>query len=264
MKNWFSIKNRANDEVIDVTIHDEIGLWGVTAKDFIEQLHQNKNVKSINLSIHSPGGSVFDGLAIHNALKHHPATVHGKVEGIAASAASFILMAADVATMPENSFLMIHNAHGGAYGEVEDLRHIADVMEKLQNSIKNIYVNRTGISEDEITEMMNVETWMSAAEAMEKGFIDSVTDEIQVAAKTNTFNRHFKNMPIANSPDVNNIESIPDFEKFLRDSTNLSKKAATALTSRAKSIFQCDTVEIDETELSKFSEALDNLSNKLK
>ena len=240
MKNWYSIQNK-NEGVVDISIHDEIGLWGVSAADFIAELQQHKNATAINLSIHSPGGSVLDGFAMYNALKSHPATVHGSVEGIAASAASFVLMAANTITMPEDSFLMIHNAWGGAVGDVEELRSVADRMDKLQDSIVNIYEKRTGKAEADIRDMMNAETWMNANDALENGFIDTISDAINVAAKTDLFSKHFKTMPVNKQHSVENIETIKDFERYLRDAGGLSKGVATALASRAKAVFRSDS-----------------------
>lgn len=249
MKSWFKFKNMAGG-VVDISLHDEIGLWGVSAADFISELNQHKDATAINLSVHSPGGSVLDGFAMYNALKSHPAKIHGHVEGIAASAASFILMAADTITMPEDSFLMIHNAWGGAVGDAEELRSAADVIDKLQDSIVNIYVKRTGMEESEIRDMMNEETWLNAADAIDKGFADTISKPLGVAAKLSTFNKHFKHMPVENHNELDQIETIKDFERHLRDVCGLSKGLATALTSRAKALFQSDSDNDDgSTEL---------------
>ncbi len=256
MKNWFEIKNNQNG-VVDISLHDEIGIWGVSAADFIQELKQHQSAKSINLSIHSPGGNVLDGLAMYNALKAHPAKIHGKVEGIAASAASFILMASDTISMPEDSFLMIHNAHGGAMGEADDLREAADVMDKLQDSIVNIYEKRTGLSESEVRAMMKAETWLNAAEALDSGFIDTITDRLDIAAKINTFNKYFKSMPVSNDAGAEKVNTAKEFEQCLRDS-GLSKRLAQALTSRAKTVFRGEPDEPDDS-LREISEALDKV-----
>lgn len=255
MKNWYSIKN-THEKVLDISLHDEIGLWGISAKDFIEDLRNHKNVTSINLSVHSPGGSVLDGLAIYNALKSHPAKVYGSVDGIAASAASFILMAADSVAMPEDSFLMIHNAQGGAFGESSELRAMADVMEKLQDSIVNIYEKRTGLSEENIREMMAAKTWLNASDALEKGFIDTISDAIQVAAKIGVFNKYFKSMPVDNAAGVSQLKTIRDFENFLRDSGGLSKSLATALSSQAKIVFKGEPETVENSEFEKIAARL--------
>lgn len=256
MKNWYEIKNRS-DNVIDISLHDEIGLWGISAADFISDLRAH-DALSINLSIHSPGGSVLDGLAIYNALVAHPAKVHGHVEGIAASAASFVLMAADTISMPEDAFIMIHNAHGGAMGDADDLREMADIIEKLQNAILNIYERRTGADRETIAEMMKIETWMTAGEALENGFIDTITSAMNVAAKVNVFNKYFKSMPVKALTDVEDIKTISDFERYLRDVGNLSNRLATSLTGRAKEVFGGEPREpLDE--LNKLSAALDKV-----
>lgn len=244
MKNWYSIQNKQSG-VVDVSIHDEIGLWGISASAFIAELKEHKDATAINLSIHSPGGSVLDGFAMYNALKAHPAKVHGHVEGIAASAASFVLMAADTITMPEDAFLMIHNAWGGAMGDAEELRSVADTMDKLQDSIVNIYEKRTGIVEADIRDMMSAETWMNAADALEHGFIDTISDAVNVAAKADLFNKHFKTMPVNKQSGIEKIENIKDFERHLRDACGLSRGLATALASQAKKVFLSDSEVID-------------------
>jgi len=252
MKNWYSIKNKS--DVLDISIHDEIGMWGVSAADFMAELKTHSQARVINLSVHSPGGSVLDGLAIYNTLVAHPAKVFGKVDGIAASAASFVLMACDHIAMPEDAFLMIHNAHGVAIGDAEAMRETADVVEKLQDSIVNIYAKRCGLESDEIRTMMKDETWMNAQEALAHGFIDTISNPIDVAAKIGPFDRYFKKMPIDNKMDVNVVANERDYEKCLRDS-GLPKELALTLVSRAKEIFKGDP-ENAGAELSQLSAKL--------
>ena len=255
MKNWYQIKNMASG-VIDISIHDEIGMWGVSAADFIGELRGHPQAKVINLSIHSPGGSVLNGLAMYNALSMYPAKIYGHVEGIAASAASFILMAADTISMPEDAFIMIHNAHGGVMGDAEDMRDMADIVDKLSASIINIYQKRTGIDSELIAEMMKAETWMNAADALEQGFIDTIVEPVDVAAKIGVFDKYFKSMPVQDSTSVEGIETITDFEKFLRDVGGLSKGLAQALTSRGKVVLRSDSDKPDPA-LNDISAALD-------
>jgi len=244
MKNWYQITNRS-DSVLDISLHDEIGMWGVSASDFIADLKGHPDAAVINLSIHSPGGSVLDGLAIYNSLMMHPAKVYGQVEGIAASAASFVLMAADTISMPEDAFIMIHNANGGAMGDAEELREMADIIDKLQNSIVNIYEKRTLLDRDTILDMMKVETWMSAAEALEMGFADTISEPMKVAAKIEAFSKHFKTMPVEGENEITDIETIKDFEKFLRDVGGFSNRLAKKLTSRGMELFVVDHDEPD-------------------
>jgi len=244
MKNWYSIKNKSAGE-LNVSIHEEIGMWGITAAEFIDELRAPKNVDKINLSIHTPGGSVLDGFAMYNALKSHPAKVYGHVEGIAASAGSFILMASDYISMPEDSWVMIHNAYGGAFGDSEEIRKAADIVEKLQDSVINIYHKRTGKDVNELADMMKEETWMNAHQAVEHGFADTITDAIGVASRCHGFEKYFKSMPVKNEIDISSIDTIKEFERYLRDS-GISRSKATALSSRAKVVFQSDSDNDDE------------------
>ena len=261
MKNWYSIKNKSSD-VLDISIHEEIGLWGVSARDFIKELRSHKNISVINLSIHSPGGNVLDGFAIYNALASHPAKIYASVEGVAASAASFILLSGDVISMPEDSFLMIHNAWGGAIGDSDELRKTADIIDKLQDSIVNIYQKRTGKDEDELREMMSEETWMNAADALEHGFIDTITDAIDVAAKINKFSRHFKNMPVQYTKnDIEQIDSLQDAEKFLRDSGSFSRRSAKALLDRISMIIEDDSNDVENEDATIQNDALSRLNS---
>lgn len=264
MKNWFSIKNKSNG-VLDISIHDEIGLWGISAKDFISELRSHQDVKVINLSIHSPGGSVLDGLAMYNALTGHSANIYTHVEGIAASAASFVLMAGDTITMPEDAFIMIHNAWGFAMGDADEMRDTADLVDKLQDSIVNIYEKRTGRTQDELREMMKAETWMNAEEALSMGFIDTISDAVGVAAKATCFEQYFKSLPFDADPEqpkIDAIDSIKDFSTYLRNAGGLSRKAADALTARAKAIFQVSE-ETDAETAEKLSEALNRVQSRL-
>ena len=259
MKNWYQIKNKA-EGVLDISIHDEIGMWGVSASDFIGELRGQDPAKVINLSVHSPGGSVLDGLAMYNALSLYPAKIYGHVEGIAASAASFVLMAADTISMPEDAFIMIHNANGGVMGDADDMREMADIVDKLQASIVNIYQKRTGLDSDVIETMMKAETWMNASDALDQGFIDTIVDAIDVAAKIGEFDKYFKSLPVEDSQadECWKIETVKDFEKYLRDVGGFSKRLAEALTSRGKVVLRVDPVG-PEAALAQVSEALNKV-----
>lgn len=180
-KTWYSVKALAAADMAEISIYDEIGFWGVTAKDFITDL-KSISAKDITLFINSPGGSVFDGLAIYNALRQHPSNVTVKVMGVAASAASFIAMAGDKIVMPENAFLMVHNPMGGVFGNAQEMRDWADTLDKIAASLIGIYVARTGKSEEEIKSLLDAETWLTAAEAVDMGFADEMLAEMKIAA----------------------------------------------------------------------------------
>jgi len=202
MKTWYKITASASDpSTAQVDIHDEIGMWGVSAKNFIADLRALGPVQNINLSINSPGGEVFDGIAIYNALKNHPATVRATVEGLAASMASVIAMAADTLSMPGNAFLMVHNPSGLVIGDAQDMMDMADLLNKLRGSLVGAYTSKTGKSEDDIIAMLDAETWMTGREAVAAGFADVCMDDVALAAKASAFDtRRFINMPRALSP----------------------------------------------------------------
>lgn len=182
MRNWYSMQALAAPNAAEISIYDEIGMWGVTAKQFISDLKALGDVKDITVSINSPGGSVFDGLAIYNALRASGANVTVKVMGIAASIASIIAMAGKKIVMPENSFMMIHNPLNVIYGNADDMREMADILDKVGSSLVATYVARTGKSEEEVKALMDAETYMTAAEAKELGFADEVIPAVEAKA----------------------------------------------------------------------------------
>ena len=166
-KSWYKMQAKAGTpKAAEITIFDEIGFWGVTAASFISELKALGDVETIDVLINSPGGSVFDGLAIYNALRQHKASVNVTVMGVAASAASFIAMAGDKITMPENAFLMVHNAMGGVFGNAQEMRDWADTLDKIGASLIGIYVARTGKSEAEVKALLDAELDGSKGVAM--------------------------------------------------------------------------------------------------
>lgn len=260
MKSWFSVKNRANNRV-ELSIHDEIGLWGVSASDFINEL--DRGASEVHLSIHSPGGSALDGIAMYNALKDHPAKVTATVEGIAASAASIVAMGADELVMPEDAFLMIHNPWTVAQGESEDLRSVADTLDKMRDSLVNIYHNKTGIDHAEIESMLSDETWMNGREAHEKGFVDTLREPVKIAALSQDFAKHFKTLPKALSSKftkIENIDSIKEFEAYLREEGGFSHTEAKALVSKSKSFNQRDVDDNEDNLKNQIANLLEKLS----
>ena len=191
--NWYSIKNIAKSQMTEVMIYDEIGNFGVDAKSFINEIKQIPNDTSVLLRINSPGGSVIDGLAIYDAISRMPQKVTARIEGIAASMASVIALAADEVIMSENSLYMIHNVWGGEVGDSDDLRKAADLMDKMGERLINIYVSKTGQSEEQIRSWMDEETWFNSSEAQEAGFINLVEEPIKMAAMFDIKKYDYKN-----------------------------------------------------------------------
>lgn len=181
MKTWFNLNKKDDGTTPVLSIFDDIGAYGVSAKDFINQLN-SINGGEVSVEINSPGGDVFAGLAIHNSLRACGKTVNVKVMGLAASAASLIAMAGDSIEMPENTFMMVHNPWGFAMGNADEMRSTADVLDKIGASLVSTYAKRTGKSDDEITALLNAETWMTAQEALDAGFATKVTPALAVNA----------------------------------------------------------------------------------
>ena len=191
-KPWFALKNQT-DKPAELLIYDVIGDWqGLSAKTLVDEL-KGITAGELTVRINSPGGSVFDGIAIYNALRYHPANVHVRIEGLAASIASVIAMAGDTITMAENSLMMIHNPFGWVGGEAEDMRRTADMLDKATEAIALAYAGKSGHSAEDITPMMAAETWMTAQEAKDYGLIDVVDKPVQLAASLDVDG--FQNVP---------------------------------------------------------------------
>ncbi|ASU16480.1 ClpP-like prohead protease/major capsid protein fusion protein [Actinobacillus pleuropneumoniae] len=180
--NWYKIQAKANDTA-EISIYDEIGFWGVTAQQFAKDLKAlGNNLKQINLHIHSPGGDVFDGIAIYNLLKNHPANKTVYIDGLAASMASVIAMAGNEIIMPENAMMMIHKPWGIQGGDADDMRKYADLLDKVESTLIMAYVAKTGKSESDLAEMLKVETWLTGKECVEQGFADKLADPLVAMA----------------------------------------------------------------------------------
>lgn len=173
MTNYFQMKATNNVAQIDIfgdIVSEKWFYEETSATSFRDALKELGDVSTINLSINSGGGSVFDGIAIYNMLKSHKATVNVYVEGLAASIASVIAMAGDTITMRSGSMMMVHMPWTLSQGNAEEMRKTADTLEKTGDSIVDIYSERTGIPSDDIRNIMNDETWLSAEEAVEQGW----------------------------------------------------------------------------------------------
>jgi ATP-dependent protease ClpP protease subunit len=171
---WYRIENSANGTAT-IYIYDEIGYWGVTADMFCREL-VSLDVETIELRINSPGGDVFDAVAIYNALCMHPANVVATVDGLAASAASFIFQAGNERNILRNAQAMIHDAWGMCIGPAEDMRAMADLLDKTSANVADIYAQRAGGTVDEWRSAMLAETWYNADEMVEAGLADAVVD----------------------------------------------------------------------------------------
>lgn len=178
----FSNVQGADNKPAVLSIYDEIGFWGVTAKDFNSQLASVQS-KQLEVEISSPGGDVYAALAMYNALRASGKEVVTKVMGVAASAASLVFMAGDKRVMPKNTQLMIHNPWTVAMGNASELRDTADALEKIGDSIRATYASRSGLDDTKLNDMLSKDTWINADEALADGFATEVVEEVKAQAK---------------------------------------------------------------------------------
>jgi ATP-dependent protease ClpP protease subunit len=186
---WYDIRNAVDGRTV-VYLYDMIGDdyfgGGVSARDFVDEINAVSS-PVVELHINSEGGEVFDGIAIYESLKQHPARVEVVIDSLAASAASFVAMAGDSVAMARNARLMIHDAAiGGAYGSgnakdmrefQQDVGKLADLLDEMSMNIADIYAQRAGETVQHWRDLMLAETWFSASQAKEVGLVDSILGE---------------------------------------------------------------------------------------
>ena len=180
MKKYFQLTTSEDGTTADLDIYGDISsCWwdddAMSAPKLSKQLDELGDVSQINVHINSYGGEVAEGLAIYSALRRHKARVRTTCDGFACSIASVIFMAGDERLMSDASLLMIHNAWTSAWGvNAADLRKLADDMDTITSASKSAYMARVSITEDELTELMDAETWISPADAVEMGFATAI------------------------------------------------------------------------------------------
>lgn len=207
MPGSYRMVNRSNDAgeiwlygIIGLAKDNWFGVDGVTAKQFADDLRKLGAVKTINLRVNSDGGVVDDARAMYNLLVEHPATITTHVDGIAASAASFVMMAGKTIKIAEGGFVMIHNARGGAYGTADDLERMVPVFRSYDEQIRKTYAARTGQKDAQLQAWMKEETWFTSDEAKKYGFADEIVENMRVAACLHRPER-FTNLPAALRPN---------------------------------------------------------------
>jgi ATP-dependent Clp protease protease subunit len=185
------------DNAVDVYLYDVIDdYFGVSAGDFNKELSALKG-KAVNLRINSPGGDVFAGRAMATAIANH-GNVTAYIDGLAASAATYVAIAAKEVHIADGAMFMIHNAWSLAYGNKTDMRNTADLLDKIDSTIVNDYKKKTNLDEAEIVALMDAETWFTAQEALEKGFVDSVFDGFKAENKWDL--TAYNNAPVIEQP----------------------------------------------------------------
>jgi ATP-dependent protease ClpP protease subunit len=223
---WYALKNQADDDTADLYIYDEImpqwmAEWvgGVSAEGLIAELNEI-TAGTINVRINSPGGSVFEAIAIYNTLVSHQATINVFVDALAASAASVIAMAGDTVTMMVGSQLMIHDAMGIEMGNAKEMREFATFLDGQSDNIASIYAARAGGDAADYRQMMIAETWATAQEAVDLGLADKVYSKPAAPPPDDDPEKKSEEDPEEDKPDEE--EESP--ENLLHKKHNLTNK----------------------------------------
>lgn len=185
-KSWYTVQasGEAEQRSIEIFVYGEIGAWGITANQFVQALHAiDDGVSPVTVAFNSIGGDLFDGLAIHNALSRLGERCTGRIDALAASAASVAVCGAHRVVIAANAMLMIHNPYTFTGGDAEDFRRVADVLDQTLEAIIAAYKAKApDIDEAELRRMVNAETWLTANEALVLGLADEVGDGLKVSA----------------------------------------------------------------------------------
>ena len=225
---WYKIARAELTEktIAEVLIYEVINAYG-TAADFVSELKSYGSVSEIVIRINSPGGAVYDGLAIYNYLKQQKTPVTIYIDGIAASMASIITMAGDTIIIPSNAYLFIHNPRGVQIGDARAMEKYAKELDHHSGALAQIYAQRTGLPLDNIRRMMDEETLLTGAQAVELGFADILADAVEIAAQLN-----FPDGAVAALPDK--IQAIIQKQKeFPEMADDPDKKTELQLTAAA-------------------------------
>ncbi|HHO6115555.1 TPA: head maturation protease, ClpP-related [Staphylococcus aureus] len=209
---FFNQTNESKDEhvlVISGAIGESNYFYDATSAKDVRNALNNVEAKTIRIKLNSPGGDAFQGLEIYNYIKDLDAHVIVEVTALAASAGSIIAMGADEIIMRTGSTMMIHNASTFCYGDKEEMQTTYDRLEKIDSSIVDVYVSRTGLSKEEVKELLDNETWFTASEAVEKGFANSYETKekdngMKVKQDLNTnINNELVNQEVKDESNVN-------------------------------------------------------------
>lgn len=223
-----------------INIYDVIGYdyWdggGVTAQSISDQLKAFGTQADITVNINSPGGDVFEGLAIYNLLRLHQGNVTVRILGIAASAASYIAMAGDEVYIGEAAFIMIHNAWTFAAGDKNDLTAAAALLSKIDQTIADIISARSGMDNQEILQMMDVETYITAQESVDQGFADDFIPSDKLTSNSGTTNQKKSTIAARRLDSIMASQGIPRTERraIIQDLKSGTQDAAHVNTPRA-------------------------------
>ncbi len=278
--------NKQNEKEAEILLYGVIGDnadWSdVTSKAFSDELKNVEDAKIIRVRINSPGGDVFAGQAIYSMLKRCKSEVIGYVDGLAASIASLVLMACNKVIMPKNSMIMIHKPWTATAGNANDMEKVIEKLNKVEESLVAAYVDKTGLEEDEIKELLAAETWLSASDALAKGFADEIEEtEISACIKGDTLEINGQEINIKNYKNFNTewynkakgqagegkpAINVPMEQKNILDSTQTTTKGSNKmLKNRCLALgLNYDalvTAGMDDTAITALCEKLENGAN---
>lgn len=188
MKTWFAINAVAAaagaEKVVEVQIFDDIGGWGVLAKDFLDEVKAKADgVKNVRVLMNTPGGSVYEALTMLNGLRAMGKTIETHVMGLAASAGSLFAAGSHKVVMPDNTMQFVHLPITGCYGNAEDMRETAEVLDKVGGQMKAMYSKRWKGTPEALDAALSAQTHYTAAECLELGLCDEVVEAVEVSAK---------------------------------------------------------------------------------
>lgn len=246
------IKQMTNDSV-DIYLYGEVqpawSDWWTGEKheemssDYFKRVlvDENPNAKQINLFINSPGGDVFEGTAMANILRRHPAKVTAVIDGFACSVASVIAMAADEVYMPANAMFMVHNMWTWTVGNASELRKVADDLDKMMEANRTIYLDKVGdkLSEEKLIELLDAETWLTAEECLEYGFCDEIMKSEKVDDST------LKNLDTLEQNLEDRFNRIKEMQKVKYNTISKSDVNLTLETTAEKVNIELPTVTIE-------------------
>jgi len=248
----FSIVNRA--DVAEVLLYEDIA--ASSSGSFVRQLKAIE-APQITVRINSSGGNVFDAIAMSNALRDHPARVTTVVDGLAASAASFIATAGDEVIMNRNSELMIHNPKAVMAGGSSDMRSIADRLDAVRDNIASMYAAKAGGSVDQWRDLMSAETWFSADEAVQVGLADRVSDQPAVTNQHDLSDFRFQGRSAAPTPLIFKPSIIDSAASVETPNRERGQAIMPTLSEGLAELFGVPADADDETILAAAKEALD-------
>jgi len=240
-----NVELRIEGDIVDddeAWLYEWFGMPSTSPNAFKEELNQYKD-RDITVWIDSYGGSVFAAAGIYNALKEHQGKVTVKIDSKAMSAASVIAMAGDEILMSPVSIMMIHNPLTGVIGEAKDLRHAADVLDEVKESIINAYVTKTKRSRNKISQMMDEETWMSANVAVREGFADGILYQDDANQQTDPIqNFSFNRLAIVNSANKSILRAAELMKKAEIEDKPEIKKQSNVEEEKEKLLLELDLI----------------------